>query len=99
MAMVNAAGPRPPNQALISTAKNGIVAPLLPIASTSSKEAVDQTTAAAAIPERSDQWVVLTITESPRQSRGEGDTGQEGDKGAAGETGRATWSAHHRLIR
>ena len=77
-AMVNAPGPRPPNQALISTAKNGMVAPLLPIAGTRSSEAVDQTTAATAIPYRRDQWFVLTITESPRRSRGKNrDTEQE----------------------
>ena len=40
--MVNTPGPRPPNQVLINTAKNGMVAPLRPIAGTRSSDAVDQ---------------------------------------------------------
>src|ERR1700728_886868 len=69
-AMVNTPGPRPPNQVLISTTKNGMAAPLLPIMGTRSREAVDQTTAATAIPYRRYQWVVRTIKESPPRRRG-----------------------------
>ena len=67
MAMVNTPGPRPPNQVLISTTKNGMAAPLLPISGTRSSAAVDSTMAATAIPYRRDQWFALTITESPRR--------------------------------